>query len=58
MSNSQGVPKERVELALNEMMNRGWLTRKKYRVAYNKPMLNVIMPEWDELIDAGLHKPE
>ena len=40
------------------MMNRGWLTRKKYRVAYNKPMLNVIMPEWDELIDAGLHKPE
>ena len=58
VSNSQGVPKERVELALNEMMNRGWLTRKKYRVAYNKPMLNVIMPEWDELIDAGLHKPE
>ena len=58
VSNNRSVPKERVELALNEMLNRGWLTRKTYRVAYNKPMLNVIMPEWDELIEAGLHKPD
>jgi hypothetical protein len=51
------LPKERVEMAVSEMVNRGWLTRKKHRVAYDKPMINVLMPEWDELIAAGLHKP-
>ena len=44
-------------MALGEMLDRGWLTKKKYRVAYGEPMINAILPEWDELIVAGLHNP-
>lgn len=57
VSRSSGLPRERVEMAVSEMMNRGYITRKKHRVAYDKPMINVLIPEWDELIAAGLHKP-
>lgn len=51
------VPKERVEMAIAEMINRGLLRRKKHRVSYEKPLINVLIPEWDELIAVGLHKP-
>lgn len=57
VSKSNNLPKERVEVAVAEMMNRGYITKKKHRVAYDKPMINVLMPEWDELIAAGLHRP-
>lgn len=57
VSRSNNLPKERVEVAVAEMMNRGYITKKKHRVAYDKPMINVLMPEWDELIAAGLHRP-
>ena len=57
VSNKNRVPKERVELAVSEMVNRGWVTRKKHRVSYDKPMINVLIPEWDELIAVGLFKP-
>ena len=57
VSNKNRVPKERVELAVSEMVNRGWVTRKKHRVSYDKPMINVLIPECDELIAVGLFKP-
>ena len=57
VSRSNNLPKERVEVAVAEMMNRGYITKKKHRVAYDKPMINVLIPEWDELIAAGLHRP-
>lgn len=57
VSRNNHVPRERVEMALGEMINRGLVTQKRHRVAYNKPMLNVLIPEWDELIEAGLHSP-
>ena len=53
----QRLPKERVEMAVNEMVNQGYITRKRHRVAYDKPMINVLIPEWDVLIEAGLHRP-
>ena len=57
VSASNRIPREQVEMALGEMLDRGWLTKKKYRVAYGEPMINAILPEWDELIEAGLHNP-
>lgn len=57
VSHTGGPPKERVEMAVNEMMNRGYITKKRYRISYEKPMINVLIPEWDELILAGLHRP-
>lgn len=57
VSRNSGLPKERIEMAVNEMVNRGYVTRKKHRMAYDRPMINVLIPEWDELIEAGLHKP-
>ena len=39
------------------MVNQGYITRKRHRVAYDKPMINVLIPEWDVLIEAGLHRP-
>ncbi|MCI9193614.1 MAG: NYN domain-containing protein [Acutalibacter muris] len=57
VSHSHGLPKERVEMAVSEMINRGYITRKRHRVAYDKPMINALIPEWDEMIAAGLHKP-
>ncbi|WP_217957907.1 NYN domain-containing protein [Acutalibacter muris] len=57
VSKSNNLPKERVEMAVTEMVNRGYITKKKHRVAYDKPMINVLIPEWDELIAAGLHRP-
>ena len=57
VSASNRILREQVEVALSEMLDRGWLTKKKYRVAYGKPMINAIVPEWDELIEAGLHNP-
>lgn len=57
VSRNNRLPKERVEMAVNEMVNRGYITRKRHRVAYDKPMINVLIPEWDVLIEAGLHRP-
>ena len=57
VSASNRIPREQVEMALGEMLDRGWLTKKKYRVAYGEPMINAILPEWEELIEAGLHNP-
>ena len=57
VSRKNNVPKERVEMALAEMMNQGLITKKRYRVSYDKPMINVLIPEWEELIAAGLHQP-
>ena len=57
VSRNSGLPKERIEMAVSEMVNRGYITRKKHRVAYDRPMINVLIPEWDDLIEAGLHKP-
>ena len=56
VSRSNNLPKERVEVAVAEMMNRGYITKKRHRIAYDRPMINVLIPEWDELILAGLHK--
>ena len=57
VSRNNRLPKERVEMAVNEMVNQGYITRKRHRVAYDKPMINVLSPEWDVLIEAGLHRP-
>lgn len=57
VSHTGGLPKERVEMAVSEMINRGYITKKRHRVAYDRPMINVLVPEWDVLIEAGLHKP-
>ena len=57
VSRNNRLPKERVEMAVNEMVNQGYITRKRHRVAYDKPMINVLIPEWDVLIEAGLHRP-
>ena len=47
VSRNNRLPKERVEMAVNEMVNQGYITRKRHRVAYDKPMINVLIPEWD-----------
>lgn len=57
VSRSHHIPQVRVEMALTEMVNRGLVTKKKHRVAYDRPMINVLIPEWDELIAVGLHRP-
>ena len=57
VSRKNNVPKGRVEMALTEMMNQGLITKKRYRVSYDRPMINVLVPEWDQLIAAGLHHP-
>lgn len=57
VSRNNSVPRERVEMAVAEMLNQGLITKKRYRFSYDKPMINVLVPEWDELIAAGLHKP-
>lgn len=57
VSRNNNVPRERVEMALGEMINRKLVTKKRHRIAYNRPMINVLIPEWDELIAVGLYKP-
>ena len=57
LSRNSGLPKERIEMAVTEMVNRGYITRKRHRVAYDKPLINVLIPERDKLIAAGLHRP-
>lgn len=57
VSRSHQIPKERVEVAVAEMLNQGLIRKKRYRVSYDKPMINVLIPEWDELIAVGLYRP-
>lgn len=57
VSKNNDVPRERVEMALSEMINRRLVTKKRHRVAYNRPMINVLIPEWDKLIAVGLYRP-
>lgn len=54
ISEENNIPRQTVEIALHDMMDRGWVTKKRRTNRVSKNSFDNILPEWDKLIDAGL----
>ena len=57
VSQDHNFPSQAVEIALSQMMNEGLMVKRRHRTPRGNS-INIVAPEWDKLIEAGLYKPE
>lgn len=57
VSQDHNLPSQAVEIALSQMMNEGLMVKRRHRTPRGNS-INIVAPEWDKLIEAGLYKPE